>query len=81
MWWPFHPLGYVLIDSWAMYNLWTPVLISWLLKSLILRHGGLRAYRRALPFFWGLILGDFVTGGTWLGIGLILNIPVYVFYL
>ncbi len=81
IWWPFHPLGYVLIDSWAMYNLWVPVLISSIVKWMILRHGGLKAYRQALPFFWGLILGDFVTGGTWLAIGLLFNMPVYVFYL
>jgi len=32
IWQPFHALGYILSDSWAMYNLWGCVLISWLLK-------------------------------------------------
>ncbi len=81
IWWQFHTLGYILSDSWAMYNLWSCVLISWLTKLIILKHGGLRSYRRAVPFFWGLILGDFVAGGTWLAIGLIFDMDVYVFYL
>jgi hypothetical protein len=81
IWWQFHALGYILASSWAMYNLWTCVLISWLAKLIILKHGGLRSYRTALPFFWGLILGDFIAGGLWLAIGLIFDMDVYVFYL
>ena len=81
IWWQFHALGYILASSWAMYNLWSCVLVSWVAKLLILRHGGLRAYRRALPFFWGLILGDFVAGGLWLAVGIIFDMNVYVFYL
>lgn len=81
VWWQFHALGYILSDSWAMYNLWSCILISWLAKLIILKHGGLRSYRKALPFFWGLILGDFVTGGLWLAVGLVFDMDVYVFYL
>ena len=50
-------------------------------RLIILKHGGLRSYRTALPFFWGLILGDFIAGGLWLAIGLIFDMDVYVFYL
>jgi hypothetical protein len=81
IWWQFHTLGYILASSWAMYNLWSCVLISWLVKLIILKHGGLHSYRKALPFFYGLILGDFVAGGLWLAIGLIFDMNVYVFYL
>lgn len=81
IWWQFHSLGYILASSWAMYNLWSCVLISWLAKMMILKHGGLRSYRKSLPFFWGLILGDFVLGGLWLAIGLVFDMDVYVFYL
>jgi len=81
IWWQFHALGYILASSWAMYNLWSCVLISWLAKLIILKHGGLHSYRRALPFFWGLILGDFIAGGLWLAVGLIFDMNVYVFYL
>ena len=81
IWWPFHALGYILASSWAMYNLWTCVLVSWLAKWIILKQGGLKAYRSAMPFFWGLILGDFIVGGMWLAIGLLFDMRVYVFYL
>jgi hypothetical protein len=81
IWWPFHTLGYILASSWAMYNLWTCVLISWALKLAIIRQGGLKAYHRAMPFFWGLILGDFVVGGALLGAAVIFDVRVYIFYL
>jgi hypothetical protein len=42
--------------------MWLPVCLTWLLKGVLLRYGGLRAYRRALPFFLGLILGEFSAG-------------------
>lgn len=61
-WWPFHPVGYMVAGSYGLFRIWLPVFISWLAKSLILRYGGLRGYRVALPFFIGLILGEFGAG-------------------
>lgn len=72
-WWPFHPLGYCIGP--ALIWLWLPFLISWALKLVILRYGGLRMYRRSLPFFLGLVLGDYVAGATWSLIGLIWQVP------
>jgi hypothetical protein len=46
----------------GLFRLWLPIFVSWLAKVLILRYGGLRGYRRALPFFLGLILGEFFVG-------------------
>ena len=40
---------------------WMPLLIAWLAKTL-LRCGGIRAYTQALPFFYGLIRGQFLPG-------------------
>lgn len=62
VWWPFHPAGYLVAGSFGLFRLWLPIFVSWLIKSLLLRYGGLKAYRRALPFFLGLILGEFVAG-------------------
>lgn len=62
VWWPFHPAGYLVSGSFALMRLWVPLFISWAIKTLLLRYGGLRAYRRALPFFLGLILGEFSVG-------------------
>jgi len=62
VWWPFHPIGYLVSSSYGAYRLWLPVCIVWIFKGFLLRYGGLRAYRRALPFFLGLILGEFSAG-------------------
>jgi hypothetical protein len=32
---------------------------------VLLRYGGMRLYRAALPFFLGLILGDYVVPTLW----------------
>ena len=66
LWWPFHPLGFVLAPVWIMDQQWMTILISWMLKSSIMRYGGVKAYRTARAFFLGLILGQFSTNGLWL---------------
>ncbi len=78
--WPLHPVAYGLSASWSMHILWMPMLIAWLVKLLILRYGGLRLYRKALPLFFGLILGEVVVGGAWPIVGLILGVPTYSFW-
>ena len=60
--WPFHPVGYVVSGSFGLFRLWLPIFVTWLIKSLLLRYGGLKAYRKGLPFFIGLILGEFLAG-------------------
>ena len=80
IWLPFHPVAYPLGSSFTLSWLWFSIFISWLAKWLILKHGGLSMYRRLTPFFLGLILGEFVIGGGWTIIGLIMQIPVYVFW-
>ena len=62
VWWPFHPAGYLVAGSFGLFRLWLPIFVSWFCKVMILRYGGLRAYKTALPFFIGLILGEFSAG-------------------
>jgi hypothetical protein len=76
-WWPFHPVGYALANTSTMASTWVPFLIAWLCKALVLRYGGMRLYRRSLPFFLGLILGDFLNGGFWTLLGCFTRISVY----
>ncbi len=64
-WWPLHPLGYALATTQSMDYMWCPFFIAWLAKRITLRYGGIRAYRIALPFFLGLILGDYVVPALW----------------
>jgi len=65
LWWPFHPLGFPFAIMPAMQRMWLCVAIGWLLKSVILRYGGAMLFRKLKPFFFGLILGEFVTAGVW----------------
>jgi len=78
--WPFHPLGFAVSSSWEMNLVWMPLLIAWLAKVVILRYGGLHLFRRAVPFFYGLILGQFVVGSLLNIISIALGIPSYMFW-
>ncbi|MCX7598916.1 MAG: hypothetical protein N2512_08635, partial [Armatimonadetes bacterium] len=44
--WPFHPVGYAVAGTISMGNQWFPFLIAWACKSLVLRYGGPKLYRR-----------------------------------
>ncbi|MBI5831462.1 MAG: hypothetical protein HZB16_04020 [Armatimonadetes bacterium] len=62
--WPLHPIGFAMAGTYTMDALWLPFLLAWLIKSATLRMGGMKAYRRAIPFFLGLIIGDFFCGAS-----------------
>jgi len=79
--WSLHPAGYAIASStWTFGWLWFSVFISWTAKTLILKHGGIGAYRRAVPLFLGLILGDYLVGGGWAILRLLTGVRTYVFY-
>ena len=80
LWWSLHPIAYPLARDYNMNRMWFALFISWATKTIILKHGGLRSYRRGVPFFIGLILGEFMIGGGWSIIGIVFDIPVYVFW-
>jgi len=65
LWFPIAPIGYLMGASWPMVNFWFSVLMAWAVKALVLRYGGGRLYRRWLPFFAGLIFGEFFSAGFW----------------
>ena len=78
---PFHPAGYAIGMSFGMDYIWMPVMISWLAKVLILRYWGLTGYRRVIPFFVGLVLGEFVVGGFWSFVRGVMGVQTYTFFL
>jgi hypothetical protein len=67
--WPFHPAGYALAVSYAMDYFWFAFFVSWLAKLLIVRYGGMKLHNTFVPFFLGLILGDFCIGSIWAIVG------------
>ncbi len=77
MWWPFHPAGFVMAQSGALEWFWCPMLIAAIIKSLLMRVGGLTLYRRAIPFFIGLVLGDYAIAIILTILAWMLHTPMY----
>ncbi len=65
LWWPLHPIGYLLSNSVPQAVGTFPFFIAWALKTLVTRYGGLRLYRQTIPLAIGLILGDLLTNSLW----------------
>lgn len=76
-WWPFHPIGYALANSYALEYFWMAIFVGWFIKALIVRYGGVKMYRAAIPFFLGLILGDYIIAALWSIIGWIMGVSTY----
>lgn len=79
-WWPLHPLAFAVTSSWEINLVWGPLFLAWIFKSLILRYGGRGGFHKALPFFIGLMLGQFVVGSLWNIYGIAANLPTYQFW-
>jgi hypothetical protein len=65
MWFPFHPIGYLMGASWPMINFWFPIMVGWIIKSAVMRFFGAKLYRQLLPGFLGLIMAEFFSAGLW----------------
>lgn len=66
VWWPLHPLGFPISSTFTIvYYGWFAIFLAWMFKGVILRYGGVAAYRALLPFFLGLVLGEFFTACMW----------------
>ena len=74
---PLHPVALPIAACWSIHLYWTPMFIAGIVKLLVLRYGGLRLYRRALPLFYGLIVGEALVGCAWPIIGAITGAPIY----
>jgi len=58
--WPLHPVALPLASGWLIDTIMPAVISTLIVKALVLRYGGLRAHRRTLPFFLGMIAGSAV---------------------
>ncbi len=77
-WWPIHPLGYGV--AFHIHMFWAAFTISAIAKWSLLKYGGIGLYRKAVPLFIGLVLGDFTVGSIWSILGIALNTRTYTFY-
>lgn len=66
LWWPLHPVGFALGFGFPASQCWFSFLLAWLIKSLILKYGGVGTYRNSRLFFLGLVLSSFVSQGVWI---------------
>lgn len=78
---PFHPAGYALAISFAMDYFWSAIFISWLIKTIIMRYWGMKAHQKAVWFFVGLILGDYVMGSIWAIVGPVFGVNTYKIFI
>jgi len=78
--WPFHPLGFAISSNWEMNLVWLPLLIAWLVKTVVVKYGGHRLYQRLVPAFIGIIMGQFVVGSILNIVSIALRIPSYMFW-
>ena len=65
LWFPIHPIAFPVSAMWTTHHLMPSIFVAWLVKVVVLRYGGVRQYRSTRPFFLGLILGHYATGGLW----------------
>ena len=62
MWFPIHPLGYVLATTYFARTYWLMALIAWVIRLLVLRIGGAHSIRKGLvPFSVGMFLACIVS--------------------
>ncbi len=59
---PLHPLGYAMAMAYGNI-LWGPFLVAGFIKWVVLRVGGVGAYRRVQACFLGMVLGHALFGG------------------
>ncbi len=71
---PLHPLGFAMCATWGVIILWFSMLVAWLIKVPLLRYGGIPMYRRARPFFLGMIFGEFFSAAVWALLALLFGV-------
>ena len=79
LWWNLHPVGYAISGSWAINPMIGSIFVGWFLKWVILKYGGRRWHRGSIPFFLGIVLGEFIIGTFWSLLGIISAQPMYRF--
>ncbi len=75
IWWPLHPFGFVMAPTWCLMNMWFSFFLGWAAKAGVMTFGGATVFRKLLPFFLGMVLGESLMAGLWIVIGLITGTP------
>ncbi len=78
LWWPFHPAGYAISLTFGAEYYWSCLLLASIVKYCVLRYGGYRLNRQAMPLMFGLILGEYLVGAGWSFLSVLLNSGRYI---
>ena len=66
VWFPLHPLAFIVSSGFPIGKLWLSFFIGWLTKSLLLKFGGQDSVQSVRPFMIGLILGNAAAMVLWM---------------
>jgi hypothetical protein len=80
LWWKLHPVGFAVASGWSISWMWFSIFLGWLCKGIILKTGGMKSHRKAVPFFLGMILGQMIIGSIWSIVGFIMERGIYSFF-
>jgi hypothetical protein len=69
LWFPLHPLAFLISTGYPISRLWFSFFVGWIVKSLLLRFGGQDSVARVRPFMIGLILGNVAAMMAWMIFG------------
>ena len=56
-WFPLHPIGLAFQHTFGLRLYWFSLFIVWIVKIILLRYGGAKAYIAGKPLFYGLAIG------------------------
>jgi hypothetical protein len=70
-WWPLHPIGFGVAQAFGTTFVVFSVFLSWFIKLLLLKIGGVGLYRRGRPFFVGMMVGYVVAVAVSYGVDVI----------
>ena len=56
-WFPLHPIGLAFQHTFGLRLYWFSLFIVWVVKIILLRYGGAKAYIAGKPLFYGLAIG------------------------
>lgn len=66
VWWPIHPVLFVVWGTWAMDRFAFSILVGCCIKWCVVRFGGARGYRAGIPLMVGVIAGELAVSALWL---------------
>lgn len=74
LWFPLHPVAYVVGTGFEASRMWFPFFLGWSAKALVTRYGSVGLYRALQVPFLGLVLGEYAAAGLWLIVDAIMGV-------